>query len=212
MELIAGGKKAKPDYVNLYTKALIRSAERLKEVPEDKQAKLRTIFYGVKLVNAADSGKLSAEGATNLFALICSIKAYMEEITPQELMQMFPLEKVYNGQKWGSKDYPFAMKILRQHGLDKPLGKNVQELLWDYMSDEITDFVVATMVSMDKIRRYAGEQTLIEEFAEERGVKLQVFTMTTDGEGRKWLTNDETGERQRVKVKRPKYLRPVSGI
>ena len=209
MELIAGGKKAKPNFVTLYADAAIRTMERLKEAPEDRQAKLRGIFYGVKLIGVTDNRHLSADGAYSRFWLIESIKASMKEITPRELMQLFPVKKEYNGHKWGSKDYFYTMDVLRQHGLDKPMGGAVDDLLWNYMNRDIGEFVVASIGAMDELRRHSGEQSLIEEFAERNGMKLPRYTMTTDRKGRRWLTNDETGERQRVKVKRPKYLRAI---
>ena len=212
MELIAGGKKAKPDYVSLYADAIVRTLERLKAAPEDKQENLRAIFYGVKLIGVTDNRNLSAEGAYSRFWLIESIKASIGKLTPQELMQMFPVRKVYDGERWEVNDYFFTMDVLRQHGLDKPLGGDVDDILWDYMNRDIGQFVIASLGAIDELRRHSGEQCLMKEFAEQKGMKLPMYIMTTDGKGRRWLTNDETGERQRVKVKRPKYLRPVSGI
>ena len=209
MELIAGRKKAKPDYVSLYADAIVRTLERLKAAPEDKQENLRAIFYGVKLIGVTDNRALSAEGAYSRFWMIEAIKARMNSITPRELMQLFPVKKEYKGHKWGSKDYFYTMDVLRQHGLDKPMGGDVDDLLWNYMNSAIGEFVVASLGAMDELRRHSGEQSLIEEFAERNGMKLPRYTMSKDKQGRRWLTNDETGGRQRVKVKRPKYLRAI---
>lgn len=209
MEVLSGGKKPKPDYASLYINAAIRSAERLKEAPNDKQAKLRAIFYGVKLIVETGGEQKSLEEVQGRFWIIESIKERMKEITPRELMQMFPVEKVYDGQKWGSKDYFYTMDVLRKHGLDKPLGENVEEILYDYMNRDTMEFTVATMSAISAMRRYNGEKGLFEEFAEQQGMKLQTYTMTTDEKGRRWLTDSDAGERQRVKVKRPKYLRAI---
>ena len=209
MELIAGGKKAKPDYVSLYADAIVRTLERLKAAPEDKQENLRAIFYGVKLIGVTDNQNLTEEEAERRFWMINSIQAMMKAITPIELLQMFPVKKAYDGQRGGYKDYFFTMDVLRQHGLDKPLGGDVDDILWDYMNRDIGQFVIASLGAIDELRRHSGEQCLMKEFAEQKGMKLPMYIMTTDGKGRRWLTNDETGERQRVKVKRPKYLRAI---
>ncbi len=208
MQVLSGGKKPKPD-ASLYINAAIRSAERLKEAPNDKQAKLRAIFYGVKLIVETGGEQKSLEEVQGRFWIIESIKERMKEITPRELMQMFPVEKVYDGQKWGSKDYFSTMEVLHEHGLDKPLGENVEEILYDYMNRDTMEFTVATMSAVSAMRRYNGEKGLLEEFAEQQGMKLQTYTMTTDEKGRRWLTDSDTGERQRVKVKRPRYLRAI---
>ena len=211
-ELIPGGKKEKPDYVVLYCDAMLRTLERLKEAPADKQAKLRAIFYGVKLIGVTDNRNLTEEEAERRFWMINSIQAMMKAITPTELLQMFPVKKAYDGQRGGYKDYFFTMDVLRQHGLDKPLGEAVNEILWDYMNQNIMAFVVASLAVMDELRRHNGEKSMFQEFMDEQGVKLPTYRMEKDSKGRRWMINNETGERNRVKVKRAKHLRAVSSI
>ena len=211
-ELIPGGKKEKPDYVVLYCDAMLRTLERLKEAPADKQAKLRAIFYGVKLIGVTDNRNLTEEEAERRFWMINSTQAMMKAITPIELMQMFPVKKAYDGQRGDCKDYFFTMDVLRQHGLDKPLGEAVNEILWDYMNQNIMAFVVASLAVMDELRRHNGEKSMFQEFMDEQGVKLPTYRMEKDSKGRRWMINNETGERNRVKVKRAKHLRAVSSI
>ena len=211
-ELIPGGKKEKPDYVVLYCDAMLRTLERLKEAPADKQAKLRAIFYGVKLIGVTDNRNLTEEEAERRFWMINSIQAMMKAITPTELLQMFPVKKAYDGQRGDCKDYFFTMDVLRQHGLDKPLGEAVNEILWDYMNQNIMAFVVASLAVMDELRRHNGEKSMFQEFMDEQGVKLPTYRMEKDSKGRRWMINNETGERNRVKVKRAKHLRAVSSI
>ena len=159
-ELIPGGKKEKPNYVVLYCDAMLRTMERIKEAPADKQAKLRAIFYGVKLIGVTDNQNLTEEEAERRFWMINSIQAMMKAITPIELLQMFPVKKAYDGQRGGYKDYFFTMDVLRRHGLDKPLGEAVNEILWDYMNRSIMDFVVASLAVMDELRRHNGEKSM----------------------------------------------------
>lgn len=211
-ELIPGGKKEKPNYVVLYCDAMLRTLERLKEAPADNQAKLRAIFYGVKLIGVTDNRNLTEEEAERRFWMINSTQAMMKAITPIELMQMFPVKKAYDGQRGGCKDYFFTMDVLRQHGLDKPLGEAVNEILWDYMNQNIMAFVVASLAVMDELRRHNGEKSMFQEFMDEQGVKLPTYRMEKDSKGRRWMINNETGERNRVKVKRAKHLRAVSSI
>lgn len=211
-ELIPGGKKEKPDYVVLYCDAMLRTLERLKEAPADKQAKLRAIFYGVKLIGVTDNRNLTEEEAERRFWMINSIQAMMKAITPTELLQMFPVKKAYDGQRGDCKDYFFTMDVLRQHGLDKPLGEAVNEILWNYMNQNIMALVVASLAVMDELRRHNGEKSMFQEFMDEQGVKLPTYRMEKDSKGRRWMINKETGERNRVKVKRAKHLRAVNSI
>ena len=202
-----GRKKGKPDYASLYLNAAIRSSERMKEAPEDKQAKLRSIFYGVKLIVSTMSEQVNESEAR--FWMIEAIKTHMKELTPLDLMQMFPVDKRYNGHKYGCKDYFSTMDALHGHGLGKPLGDAVDRILLDYMNHETMEFVVAGMSALNAIRRRNGSKDLFEEFFGRQGVKLQTYTMSTDEKGRRWLTDTDTGERQRVRVKRPRYLKVV---
>ena len=170
------------------------------------------IFYGVKLIGVTDNRNLTEEEAERRFWMINSIQAMMKAITPTELLQMFPVKKAYDGQRGGYKDYFFTMDVLRQHGLDKPLGEAVNEILWDYMNRSIMDFVVASLAVMDELRRHNGEKNMFQEFMDEQGIKLPTYRMEKDSKGRRWMINNETGERNRVKVKRAKHLRAVSSI
>ena len=109
LEVIQGMKREKPNSVSLYCDAAIRAILKLNENPNDKQAKLRVIFYGIKAINAGDDVEKNKqlrtfESAEGDFYGIEYIKDLMKSLTPNEIMQMFPVDKVYNGERFGIKD------------------------------------------------------------------------------------------------------------
>lgn len=70
------------------------------------------------------------------------LKRVMETIgrlSPVELLGMYPVDKEYNGEKWGIKDYFYTMNRLRRLPVDKPIGdaQDVACLLWDYQNQDL---------------------------------------------------------------------------
>ena len=201
-KLIHGGAdRRRVDKVGLYLKALDRTAGELQQEPENKLLQMRAVFYGVRYVVAAMRGRPASK------ELLGRVIDLVEQLTPMELLQVFPVEKTYNGERWEAKDYFFTMDALRRHGLDKPLGKDVLDVLWDYTNIHVRLFNVAMLNAVDALRRMEGQETLLQEWAAGNGEKLTTYTLHRDSKGRRWMINNETGERQRVKVKRPRWAR-----
>ena len=202
LKLIHGGAdQRRQRKAELYLKALDRTACALQQEPENKLLQMRTVFYGVRYVVAAMRGRPASK------ELISRVVELVGQLTPRELLQIFPVEKVYNGERWETKDYFFTMDVLRQHGLDKLLGESVLDVLWDYTNIHVRLFNVAAMKAIDVLRRMSGRESLLEEWAASNGEKLTICTLRRDRKGRRWIVNNETGERHRVKVKRPRWAR-----
>ena len=203
-KLIHGGAdRRRVDKAGLYLKALDRTACALRDKPEDKLLQMRTVFYGVRYV-ASTVGTVRDKSRWNIIETLTELIA---QLTPRELLQIFPVEKTYDGERWEAKDYFFTMDVLRRHGLDKPLGKNVLDVLWDYTNTHVRLFNVAMLNAVDALRRMEGQETLMQEWAASNGEKLTTYTMRRDSKGRRWMINNETGERQRVKARRPRWAR-----
>ena len=47
----------------------------------------------------------------------------MVGLTPRELYQLFPIEKEYDGDKWGTKDYYYCIQEIKEIGLDTPMDE-----------------------------------------------------------------------------------------
>lgn len=204
-KLIHGGAdRRRVDKAGLYLKALDRTACALRDKPEDKLLQMRTVFYGVRYV----ASTVSTARDKSRWNIIETLTELIAQLTPRELLQIFPVEKTYDGDRWEAKDYFFTMDVLRKHGLDKPLGESVLDVLWDYTNIHVRLFNVAAMKVIDVLRHMSGRESLLEEWAASNGEKLTTYTLRRDSKGRRWMINNETGERQRVKARRPHWYIP----
>lgn len=201
-------QKPKPDYNKLYREAYIKKAQEFIDNPS-KQLKKQLIFYGVKLINTNKENKDNYEHLIHQFKFIDTIRRFIADLTPLELLTIFPLDKYYNGEKHQIKDYFYSMKKLHEIGMDKPIGDNIDELLWDYENIHLTHFNVNLFGILSDIRKLEGHKSLIEDFFESQGKPLTTYTLHQDKKGRKFMINNTTGETARVRSKIPRYLKPV---
>lgn len=210
--VINGTKKNKPDLSLIYLNALIRNLHAYGVDPENRLIIQRVSFYYVKCtITIARDKTASLEELTEEFKFIDYAKDTISLLTPNELMQIFPINKEYDGEKRQSKDYFYTMNILRKHGLDNVLGDNVERILFDYQNNDIRLFLLKLMSVVDDLRRHNGHKSCIEEFFESQGTPLTTYTETHDNAGRKIMINNATGETHRIIKKFPRYLKPLKG-
>lgn len=203
----------------LYTEAWCRTVKQnpnleanCKDNP-DKEARLllrRIIFYGVKAVNTKPEPEyITKEAAEADFQFISIIKDLMALLTPVEFMHIFPIDKDYKGYKWGLKDYFYTRDYINGLVLDKPIGKQILNFLWEYQNKDITDFNVCTMETMSNLRKIEGLPSLAEEFANAMGLKT--YTEYKGSKGQRFLIDRQTGKTMRVKKPKPRYLKLMKG-
>jgi hypothetical protein len=58
----------------------------------------------------------------------------MSQLTPREFMNIFPIDKTYDGERFECKDYFYTIKIVRALDQDAPIGDKLDDLLWEYMN------------------------------------------------------------------------------
>lgn len=90
------------------------------------------------------------------------LKQVMEavgKLAPIDLMRLYPVEKVYDGRKWGSKDYYFTMDKIKGLPPNEPIG-NVQDvacLLWDYQNWDLEFLLMQWMNVIGDLYIYCNE-------------------------------------------------------
>ncbi len=211
--MIDGIMKEKPDYFEMYYRMFVNAIQEMKR--EEKATGARSqdvykkvIFSGVRFINNTIEPQ-GYEYAKARFLLMSHIQEIIGRITPRECMTIFPIAKEYKGKKYGRKDYFSTMRSMKEMGMDKRIGENVQKFLWSYHNwEDITEFVVNFMGVMSDIRRYEGGKGLVEEFLEEKGITTH--TLYKDQSGKEYLANSDTGEVIPIKKARPRYVRPVN--
>ena len=77
------------------------------------------------------------------------------KLTPRQLMQMFPVAKTYDGDRFGEKDYYYTLAALEKHGLDRRIGrtsKAIHHVLWDFVNHSVSALVIENRMSDPDLR------------------------------------------------------------
>lgn len=192
------------DKYTYYLNAFMKTVEAYNENP-DREIMKRTILYGVKMINSEPKAVTYEEAQSGL-RLASMIKDLMGLVTPEEFMNIFPIEKDFKGHKWETKDYFYTVDYISSLDIYQPIGEDVLEFLWEYHNMEVRRFNVALMRYMDDLRRLEGKPSFAEEWADMNGINT--YTLHTDQKGKEYMI-DKAGKTVRVKKPRPKYLKLV---
>ena len=195
-------------YKNAFTNELHKEVTTIQEIRDNLK---QIVYYSVKYINQKDRRDLQFtwEQAELEFSLICQIKDTMKKLTLDEFINIFPIPKEYDGEKYGVKDYYYAIKTFGEYNYDEPIGENLEEILWDTMNLDIFTFNAYLFSVMSALRRFQGEKGLMEEFLDEQGI--ETFTMN-ESAGKKYLQSNKTGKTvpvKAVKKRKPVYLKVV---
>lgn len=125
-----------------------------------------------------------------LFGIIGRIKL-------KNLIKIFPVDKTYDGDRWGCKDYFFKMDVLKEKGLDNAVGRDgVFDLMWDYENRDLREFTVFYMSCMSAMYKQQSGVGIAEKFCEDNGIG----TYTMDRENG-LLIDNQSGEIAKVSNK-----------
>lgn len=135
--------------------------EKYKSLNEWSQDELMKVsLCGVKYINYAididainhrldSTYQTPFEVKQNSFNLIDALFGIIGRIKLKNLIKIFPVDKTYDEDKWGCKDYFFTMDVLKEKGLDNAVGRDgVFDLMWDYMNKDLREFTVFYMGCM----------------------------------------------------------------
>lgn len=104
------------------------------------------------------------------------LKQVMEAIgrlTPAELLQMYPVEKKFDGARRGEKDYFYTMDKLRCWPEEQPLGSanDVASLLWNYQNWDLEEVLIEWMCAIGDLWSYCNDPAPNDEFHRKLGGK-----------------------------------------
>lgn len=137
----------------------------------------------------------SEEDIETYFTLISFVDDMIGLLTPHEFVQMFPIAKAYDGEKYSVKDYFYTMEYIKNMDINSPIGKeNASKFLFEYWNWDINKYMVAWMEIVNRMHQLQGGKDMMLEFFEEQGHPLH--TMHQDGD---FMVDDETGERYKIK-------------
>lgn len=167
--------KNKRSLLEVYPDAFVRFSEKLdldnifKYDQMSKDELIQYIFLGIKSINTIHGRvkqKKNIDLLSSEYALINNIILAITYITPRDLIQIFPIKKEYNGEKYGIKDYYFTIKAMQAAGLDKIMQEEekVLEILWNLTNTDIKMFIVALVSCVNDIDYLQIEKSLLAEF------------------------------------------------
>lgn len=159
---------------------------------EDHNTK-NTVYWGVKLVK--EFTESHSEYPVILMYLI-------EKMTYREFMQIFPIEKTYDGDKWECKDYFSTMDYLKDKNLDDVIGENAFDLIWEYHNKYVRKFGVKYMMYTEKEYVSQGGKSFIDMLGIPKKSQITMY----DIDGKKFLM-DSNGKT--VPVKRNTGLKVI---
>lgn len=130
-----------------------------------------------------------------------------ELITPRELMQMFPIDKEYDGEKYQTKDYYYTIDVINKLNMDDVLKDQISifELFLNYQNIDISMFAVFWMETVSKANILQGGKDILVEFMEENG-----FSSVTYHKKEGYIQDSRTGKVfkvQKPKKRLPKFMK-----
>ena len=196
LEIISGGGTPRTNYRSLRHEAHCRCF--MHEIQRNNASAIT--FHGVKWLGGLGSDDLRGELCENVFVLCQRVLIAIGELTPSQLIHMFPPDKKYNGQKWGSKDYFTTMEAINAHGIDSVIGDRATDLLFDWMNIDICRFYVIFMMAINRMSRRQGIEAPIDRFVREHDIE----TMSLVSMSGKSYFQDKNGHYTRVRKPLPR--------
>lgn len=107
----------------------------------------------------------------NGFNLIDALFGIIGRIKLKNLIKIFPIDKIYDGDKYECKDYFFTMDVLKEKGLDNAVGRDgVFDLMWDYENRDLREFTVFYMSCMSAMYKQQTGVGMAEKFCEDNNI------------------------------------------
>jgi len=181
----------------------IAAMMKLQVSPTDRNAFYRVVFHGVGMVTMLKEP--SGEEVDYQWNTACYLLTFLSQLTPTELTMIFPIDKSYDGEKYGVKDYFYTIDMIDKHGWNN-LITNSFEFLWDYENSTIFRFIIKLTDLMDAFRQREGKRSIASEFMDNLGVASYRLYKTPKGEE---FMIDKQGRTFSIAKKRPKHLRVV---
>ena len=205
-----------PDYLLIYSRIIF---EKLTEAMTlgcvDPEVRKQLIYYSVKAIplkyseHSNESGRITdSQDLDDLYTTIKYTDHLIGQITPWELTQIYPIEKSYDGNKYGTVDYFSTMEQLEEFGMDEPITEDkVMDVLFGYDNAHILEYTYIKLSVISDLRRCEGHPGLLEEYFGSLGVGM--YKMMTDEYGKQFLYDPDKQTTYPVTKPRPRYLRVI---
>lgn len=129
----------------------------------------KAAYAAVQFINlSCEDDDYVAEKTQEVYDWIQMALQYLGALTIENLVQIFPITKNYDGQKWCCKDYFSTMADLKKHDWKQPIGAdNVYKFLWDYHNDDLGEFTVHYTFIISAMYREQTGKSMVEQFLDQ---------------------------------------------
>jgi hypothetical protein len=146
--------------------AITKQSRRLEYI---RNAVPKFIYYGVKAYSIPHG--LDVLSPEDRYAYMERIVDVTSLITPRQFMTIFPIDKDYDGDKYGTRDYfTTVADAIKLNGIDKPI-KEPFKFLMNYWNHDVLLFVVNMTTAMSDIHKEKTGKNLFTQFLEDNGLK-----------------------------------------
>lgn len=118
----------------------------------------KAVYAGVRLMGRNRGSSPLISGTENKLCMYRAVLNTIGLLTPRQLLNVFPVEKRYNGERYSTKDYFSTMQALEVYGMDRLIGKNASSLLWDYANIDTRYFLVGYWNVLDELQCMGCEE------------------------------------------------------
>lgn len=159
---------------DIYLDHLIKIGEDIKKnrgkLIDEKLLCQKIAFYGIKAIGLSPEIE-SKDPKYNeyAFALNNLILTAIEELTPKEFLQVFPLDKIYDGDKFDCKDYFSSMETINEYGIDRRI-EDAGGFLFDFMNKDVHKFLFKVIKTMDYVIEDNGGIGCMNQFMHDMGI------------------------------------------
>jgi hypothetical protein len=152
------------------------------------------------LVKAVNNG-MCKDDPELLIIYMDLVKTIIGDMTPSELMNIFPVEKFYKGEKYECKDYFTTMELMNEIG-NEIIADRIDDVLYDYHNLDIRCFNAKRFSCIDAIRRSQGKKSMMEEFLNDHGIDTHY--LRTDSNGKEYMISNKTSRTHKI-IKNNKF-------
>lgn len=124
----------------------------------------KSIFYGVKYILSVEiNPEITYHDLLKIFSEIQDINNSISGLTIKEFMNIFPINKEYNGKKYCSNDYYSTMEYLQGKNLDDVIGDDRDEFISEYWNSSIISFQVREFMIVNALLKAQNKTGLLEQ-------------------------------------------------
>lgn len=156
--------KDRPDVIhNLYTKYCKISSKK-----RSREENLKYVFYGI--MDSRNREQKYASRDKECFEIeaqyetLKGIVTAAAELTPRDFLSLFPIDKKYDGEKYGWKDYFYTMRELKRFPMDEKIGDRIIPFLEIYTNGSTFEFIVDYFTCICDYSVYCGVEDPKEEY------------------------------------------------